>query len=142
MSYCHIWNNLGLVGILFSVSLVAIVINQIFSLVNQNLWLFVSIVCLSIIIPFYWSKKKNVKIIEKKVTNYSDPDTGDSELHDLITEPYGKILTCENLFKSIKEGEIVTLKCYGFGIVGLRYFAYDIIGKEDAIRKNGNKKSY
>lgn len=141
MSICHFWNNLGLLGILFSVSLVAIVINQIFSLVNKNLWLIVLILCLSIIIPFYWSKKKTVKIIEKKVTHFSDPDTGDSELHDVITEPYGKILTCENLFKSIKEGEIVTLKCYGFGISVLRYFAYDIIGKEDVIRNNGNKKS-
>jgi hypothetical protein len=43
------------------------------------------------------------------------------------------------LFKSIKEGEIVTLKCYGFGISVLRYFACDILGKEDAIRNNGTK---
>src|SRR6476661_5719950 len=111
MSYCHIWNNFELLGILFSFSLIAIVINQIFSLVNQNLWIIVLILCLSIIIPFYWSKNKTVKIIEKKVTNFSDPDTGNSELHDLITEPYGKIKTCESLFKSLREGEIVTLKC-------------------------------
>jgi hypothetical protein len=143
MSFCHFWNDTGLIGILFSLSLVVIAINQIFSLVNQNLWIFVLILCLSIIIPFYWTKEKTVKIIEKKVTHFSDPDTGDSELHEIITEPLGKIKTCGCLFKSLRDGETVTFKCYGFGIPLFRYFAYDILGKDDVIKNNNNNiKSY
>jgi hypothetical protein len=130
MSCCHFWNNLRLIGMLFSLSLVVMVINQIFSLVNQNLWIFILILCLFIIIPFYWTKEKTVKIIEKKVTHFTDPDTGDAELHEIITEPFGKINTCECLLKEIREGDTVTLKCYGFGIAGLRYFAFDIIDKD------------
>jgi hypothetical protein len=142
MSYCHIWNNLWLLGILFSISLVVFAENQIYWQLNQNLWLVIIVLYLSIIIPFYWGKKKTVKIIEKETIRFSDPDTGDSESHDLVTEQLGRIKTCECLHNKIKEGETVTLKCYGFGIPIFRYFAYDIIGKEDAIRTNGNKKSY
>ncbi len=78
--------------------------------------MFIIILCLSIIIPFYWDKKKTVKIIEKKSHIFLIHDTGDAELHDLVTEPFIKIKTCESLFKSLREGETVTLKCYGFGI--------------------------
>ena len=42
------------------------------------------------------------------------------------------------MFKCIKEEETVTLKCYGFGNPGFRYFAYDISDKEDD-RSNNNK---
>src|SRR6476659_919420 len=142
MSYCHFWNNLGLLGILFTISLVVSVENLIYWRLNQNLWLFIIVLYLSIITAFYRGKKKTVKIVEKKVTHFSDPDTGDSESHDLVTEPFLKITTCENLFNSLREGETVTLKCYGFGIPIFGYFAYDILGKEDAIKNNDNTKSY
>ena len=62
----HFWDNLGLIGI-FLLSLVIIVPNHFLFLTNQNLWLFVLILCLSIIIPFYFGKNKTVKIIEKKL---------------------------------------------------------------------------
>ena len=142
MSYCHFWNNLGLLGILFSISLVVFAENQTYWRLNQNLWLVILVLYLSIIIAFYRGKKKTVKIIEKETIHFSDPDTGDSESHDLITEPLGKIKTCECLHNKIKEGEIVTLKCYGFGIPIFRYFAYDILDKKDTRKNNDYTKSY
>ena len=61
-----------------------------------------------------------------------------------MTESYGKIKTCECLYNSIREGNVVTLKCHGFGIAGFRYFAHDIINKDDTVRERQqyNIKSY
>ena len=77
------------------------------------MWLFILVPYLSIIISFYRGKKKTVKIIEKKVTHFSDTDTGDAELLEIITDPLGEIKTCESWFE-LKRGRYSNIEMLWF----------------------------
>ena len=66
MSYCHFWNNLGLLGILFSISLVVFAENQIYWRLKSKL---VAVYISSVFIYYHsflsW-EKENCKNYRKK----------------------------------------------------------------------------